>query len=430
MRLLAATLAVSLLIAPQAVRAADALSFGTLLTRSTIGQPFAATFTIDAGSASASAKLEVRLADVEAYAARRADRDAELSQLRFEVAARKGRIATIRVTSAGPIRGPLLELLIEARSGTKTALHEYAVLLDPPAGTFATPAPSSPTAGSAEVAGAEFGYELDLYYTNVSVEIPLTDQPMPNGGWLSEREVYRRLFKESLRPQLLLLEASVYPMPVLGTHIKEHSPETYDNFTIGGGDLNLLDGLTAGFQEPWAISAFVGSGMKFSRDDKKNKGVNKGYMGYLASFGAKHIHQNVLIDDDWWEVEWKLKGERSFEDEDLTWSFRLGFKTHGNPEIADTLYFGSRRTNLDYKTSWLGWLNNSSFEWLTELSRDNLSFLRQDLVIGKRFPSKDHKWAFALDVGLVYEKDSKYTGSLFDPDADDLTIVFRPNIVF
>ena len=153
-------------------------------------------------------------------------------------------------------------------------------------------------------------------------------------------------------------------------------------------------------------------------------------MGYLVSYGAKHIHQNVLIDDDWWEFEWKLKGERAFEDEDLTWSFRVGIKTNANPDIADTLYFGGRRSNLDYKVSWLGWLENASFQWMTELAQDNLAFLRQELVFGKKFPLKDKHWAFTLDIGVIYEKDQKYTGPLFDPTADNITIVFRPNIAF
>lgn len=294
----------------------------------------------------------------------------------------------------------------------------------------APPAASESAATPSRAAAVELVWELDAYYTSLGLEIPLTDSPVPDGGKMTEWEVYKTLFKDSLHPRLLLLEASVYPMPVLGTYIKEHSPNFYDDFTLGSSDLNLLEGLTAGFQEPWALSAFVGSGMDFTREGKKAKGINKGYMGYLVSYGAKHIRQNVLIDDDWWEFEWKLKGERSFEDEDLTWSFRLGVKNHGNADIADTLYVGGRRSNLDYNVSWLGWLENSSFEWLTELSQSNLEFLRQDLVFGKRFPMKNRKWAFALDVGVVYEKDRKYTGALYDPTTDNVTLVFRPNIVF
>lgn len=427
MRLAVATLAIFMLIAPPPVRAADGPGFGALRTQSVLGEPFAATFSIDAGSANALAKLELRLADAEAYAARRLERDAMLAQLRFEVVARKGDVATVRVSSTVPVREPSFDLLIEARTGAKRELQLYTVLLDPPAGAAA---PSAPNAGAATIAGAEFSYELDLYYSNVAVEIPLTGTPVPNGGSMTEWEVYKTLFKDSLHPRLLLLEASVYPMPVLGTYVKEHSPNTYDNFTLGDTDLNLLEGLTAGFQEPWAVSAFIGSSMSFTREGKKSTGTNKGYMGYLVSYGAKHIRQNVLIDDDWWEFEWKLKGERAFEDEDLTWSFRVGTKSHGHPDIADTLYFGGRRSNLDYKASWLGWLENSSFEWMTELAQEDLQFLRQELVIGKRFPMKDKRWAFALDIGVIYEKDAKYTGTLYDPTADNVTLVFRPNIVF
>lgn len=421
MRLIVASFAILLSVAPLAARGADGLGFGALRSKSVIGKPFEATFTVDVGGIGAAAKLDVRLADAAAYAARRMQREPALDKLRFQVVARDGREATVRITSNGPINEPSLELLVEARSGSKLAVHEYTVLLDPPAVAAAAGVGAS---------GAEFGYELDLYYTNVSVEIPLTGKAMPNGGSMSEWEVYKTLFKDSLHPQLLLFEASVYPMPVLGTYVKEHSPNTYDDFTIGGTDLNVLEGLTAGFQEPWAVSAFVGSGMNFTREGSKSKSVNKGYMGYLVSYGAKHIRQNVLIDDDWWELEWKLKGERAFEDEDLVWSFRVGIKSHGHPDIADTLFFGGRRSSLDYKQSWLSWLANSSFEWMTEFAQDDLSFLRQDLVIGKRFPSKDKKWAFSLDVGVVYEKDRKYTGTLYDPTADNLTFVFRPNIVF
>jgi hypothetical protein len=301
-----------------------------------------------------------------------------------------------------------------------------------PVTSAAAPEPGASAAQPkpAKLPAPEFVWELDAYYSNVGLEIPLTNKPVPDGGSMSEWEVYKTLFKDSLHPRLLLLEASIYPMPIFGTYLKKNAPSFYEDFTLGSSDLNLLEGLTAGFQEPWAISAFVGSGMNFTREGKKAKGTNKGYMGYLVSYGARHIRDNVSIDDDWWEFEWKLKGERAFEDEDLTWSFRVGIKSHGNPDIADTFYLGGRRSNLDYNVSWLGWLENSSFEWLTELSQQDFRFLRQDVIFGKRFPMKDKKWAFALDVGVVYEKDRKYTGALFDPTADNLTLVFRPNIVF
>lgn len=279
-------------------------------------------------------------------------------------------------------------------------------------------------------AATEVIWEFDAYYTSVGANIPLTDEPVPDGGKLTEKEVYRQLFRDSFRPRVLLLEASVYPMPILGTYLKAEHPDVYDSFRIGDTDLNLMEGLTAGFQEPWAVSAFIGSEMLFTREGEKRKGTNRGYMGYLVSYGAKHIKDNVLIDDDWWEFEWKMKGERDFKDEHLVWSFRAGVKNHGHAEIADIFYLGARRSNLDFKAGWLTWLENSSFDWKLELTQSKFEFARLDAVVGKKFPVKDKGYAFALNFGVIYEKDLKYLGALNDPTADNITFVFQPNIEF
>lgn len=289
-----------------------------------------------------------------------------------------------------------------------------------------TPEPLPVTASSRP----ELLWELDAYYSSLSVELPLTKEPVPEGGNLSEAEVYGRLFRDSLRPRVLMLEASVYPLPVAGTWFKKHHPEAYHYFDlaeIGGNELNLIDGLTAGFQEPWAISAFVGSSMQFGKTADND---NRGYMGYLVSYGAKHIRNNVLIDDDWWELEWKLKGERRRADDELSWSFRLGVKTHGNPDIRDVAYVALRRSNLDYNARLLQFLNNANMEFKTEVDQRSFRFLRQELTIGYNIPLPRHRFALTLDTGFIYESDDKYSGPLADPTADTFTVVFRPNIKF
>lgn len=276
----------------------------------------------------------------------------------------------------------------------------------------------------------ELLWELDAYYSSLGLELPLTKEPVPDGGNLSEAEVYGRLFRDSLRPRVLMLEASVYPMPLLGTEFKKHHPEGYHYFDIteiGGNELNLIDGLTAGFQEPWAISAFMGSSMKFGKDADND---NRGYMGYLVSYGAKHIRNNVLIDDNWWELEWKLKGERQRADDELSWSFRLGVKTHGNPDIRDVAYIALRRSNLDYNARLLQFLNNANMEFKTEVDRRSFRFLRQEITVGYNFPLPRQRFALTLDTGFIYESNDKYTGPLADPTADNFTLVFRPNIKF
>jgi hypothetical protein len=292
-------------------------------------------------------------------------------------------------------------------------------------------------AGPTAAPKLEMLWELDAYYSSLCLQVPLTNKPLPDGGDLAESAVYKQLFFDSLRPRVLMLEASVYPLPAAGTWFKSHHPDSYDNFDvgeIGNNQLNLIDGVTAGFQEPWAVSAFTGSAMQFTRPghgaSSSASDSNRGYMGYLVSYGAKHIRNNVLIDDNWWELEWKLKGERDFSEEELSWSFRLGLKTHGNRNIKDVAYLGLRRSNLDYQGPLLALLNNSNLEMLTEIDRHSGRFLRQEITVGRKFPLPSHHVALTLDIGLIYESDDKYSGPLSDPTADAFTIVFRPNIQF
>jgi hypothetical protein len=271
--------------------------------------------------------------------------------------------------------------------------------------------------------------EWGAYYSSVGLYIPTSDDPLPEGGQLSETEVYRQLFERSYRPNVIALEASVYPMPILGVWMRGHAAGFYDSMNVAG-DLNLIQAVTAGFQEPWAVSAFFGSQMKFSRAGESGRDANRGYMGYLVSGGTKHIKNNVLIDDDWIEAEWKLKGERIFEQDRLSWSFRAGAKLNRNANIADTLYLGFRRSNLDFKSPFLSFLDNSRIDLFTEIGSNRPTLLRQELIFGKKYPMSDARMAWELDFGVIYERASKYTGELAPLAKTGYTLVFRPNIVF
>jgi len=269
--------------------------------------------------------------------------------------------------------------------------------------------------------------EWGAYYSSVGLYIPTSDDPFPEGGQLGEIEVYKQLFERSYRPNVIALEASVYPMPILGVWVRKNHPGFYDESTIAG-DLNLVQALTAGFTEPWAVSAFFGSQMKFSRPGETGRDTNRGVMGYLFSVGTKHIKSNVLIDDDWFEAEWKLKGDRVFQEERLSWSFRGGARLNRNANIADTLYLGFRRSNLDFKSPFLSWLDNSRIDVFTEVGRPGL--LRQELIVGKKYPMSESRMAWEIDVGVIYERAAKYTGELAPLARTGTTFVFRPNLVF
>jgi len=308
------------------------------------------------------------------------------------------------------------------------AIFTLFTLADPEA--WAQQAPGT-AAEQEEKPQAELLQEWGAYYSSVGLYVPLSDDPFPDGGQMAEWEVYRQLFERSYRPNVLVLEASVYPMPMLGVWLRSHHPTFYDNATLGGGnDLNLVQAVTAGFQEPWAASIFFGNQMKFSRPGETGRDTNRGYMGYLVSAGKKHIKENVLIDDDWVEAEWKMKGERKFEQERLTWSFRLGAKFNRNPDIADTIYVGINRSSLDFTSPFLSFLANSTLKLFTEIPTDGVTLLRQELVFGKKYPIESARLAWELDFGLIYERASKYSGALSPLAKTSYTLVFRPNIVF
>jgi len=283
--------------------------------------------------------------------------------------------------------------------------------------------------GSKQLGWADLDWETDLYYSNVSLNIPLTETPIQDLSGKGELEVYSKLFLGSLVPRFMLLEAAVMPLPLLGVALKEYATDFYTTADIGR-DQNVIQWITAGFEEPYAFSLFVGDMVRFSKQGEEQLSSNKGYMGYLFSYSNQHIKNNVLIPDNSLEAEWKLKGERSFRDEKLSWSFRLGAKIHDHPDIANTFYLGFRRSDLDFRVNPIEFLKNSTFEVRWDISAKTGALLRQEYVLGKKFPIKSWGVALKLDAGVIWEDPARYSGHLRDMDAGNLTVVLRPNIMF
>lgn len=298
-----------------------------------------------------------------------------------------------------------------------------------------TPAPATDKSlkeylfGTCPLGWADLDWETDLYYSNVSLNVPLTDEPIPHISGAGEIEIYSRLFYNSLVPRFMLLEASVMPMPLLGVALKHYTRDFYNTADIGRNQ-NVIQWITAGFEEPYAFSLFLGDMVKFDRPGEQHLSSNKGYMGYLLSYSNQHIKNNVLVPDHSLEAEWKMKGERSFREDKLSWSFRLGAKVHENPNIANTFYVGFRRSDLDFKVNPFEFLRNSTFDMRWDIGAKNGDLLRQEYVLGKKFPIRSWGVALKLDVGLIWEDPARYTGTLRDTSASNFTVVLRPNIVF
>lgn len=299
--------------------------------------------------------------------------------------------------------------------------------------------PASPAKETAADSGAgseavlskssEIEVELDAYYTNVSLTVALTKEPIPHLGERAESEIYGTLLSRSLSPRFLVIEASINPMPYLGVYIKKNHREFYDDAEISGS-FNWIKALTAGFEEPWAGSVFLGNVVDFDVPGRRDiKG--KGYAGFLVSAGNYHIKDNELVKDDWREFEWKIKGDRKSPIKKLSWSFRIGTKLHKNPYITDIAYLSFRRSRLDYQIESNSLFNNSGFEYTIDMSTKGLHQMRHYFFVDKKWPFKTKKMAFALAAGFVWESARKYAGPLSTGrQNDDFQVILRPNIEF
>ena len=272
--------------------------------------------------------------------------------------------------------------------------------------------------------------EFDPYYTDVGINIPLTEKPIPTIRSTSESVIYSELIQGSLIPRYMLLEASVYPMPLLGTYLKASQPHFYAQGRVAQTGVNVLESATAGFQEPWAVSAFFGNIAKIVRPGERRIGSNVGYTGYLVSAGAKHIKSNEMIDDHWLELEWKIKGNVDYPDEKLGWSFRVGGKLHDNKYITDVIYVSVFRSNLNAHFPFLSWISNSTLEVKLHFSEATTHLVRQEYVVGKKYPKLGQSYTPTLDVGVVWSSPEEYSGLLRTTDVNTLTLVFRPSVQF
>ncbi len=276
--------------------------------------------------------------------------------------------------------------------------------------------------------------ELDPYYSAVGVYNSLTGKPIQHLNVKNEAEIYRELIVNFYRPRTLIVEASLNPLPYAGTLIKRHQPGFYGDMQWTS-NLNVVQAVTAGFEEPWALSIFLGNVVSFDTINKAFKGKRNGYSGMLLDLGTHHIKDNVLIRDNWAQLEGKLKGEQILADRSLRWSFRGGMKFHENRYISDSFFLGFRRSRTDFKEKGSFWLNNSGFEYTSDFSQKKLEPIRHYLVVDKKFPAKKSRMAFTLGLGFVWTADKKYSGPLSSSAAGTKTpnsfqFILRPNLEF
>lgn len=277
----------------------------------------------------------------------------------------------------------------------------------------------------------EWEYEIDPYYSNVAYYQTLDESPIPELGERSEAQVYSDLFFSSYLPRFFLLEASLNPLPILGVLLKSDEAEgIYDDMTVTQ-KLNLVEVVTAGFEEPYALSVFLGNMVKYRAKNAihSEDSESKGFMGYLASYGHLHIRKNELVQDRWGEFEWKIKGDRITQGQMLSWSFRVGTKIHDNPFVTDEYYVAMKRERIEEQGDVYSWIKNGGIEFKYRVSQRTGKTIGQQIIIDKKIPITDLGWVISLGVGFVRETREKYSGPL-SLDESSTAFVLRPSISF
>jgi len=269
---------------------------------------------------------------------------------------------------------------------------------------------------------------LDPYYSAVNYTHPLSRDSIREFDSDGERALYWSLLYALPFPHDVLFEMSANPLPLAGVAIRENAPGFYRDASIR--DVRIVQAVTEDYPDPWAFSVFFGNVARLVSKADSGKLHGIGYSGILASMGNRHIAGNVMVPDKWLELELKLKGEDIRASRNLSWSFRGGLILHGNDDIVDAFCLSVKRSRTDFHESGLLLLRNSSAEFRVHLAKEDLSLMDCQLVIGKKFPMVDGKFALTLDLGVIRQISSGYRGTLAARQSANWKLVLRPNVDF
>lgn len=282
---------------------------------------------------------------------------------------------------------------------------------------------------SAEVSPVEFDYELDAYYSNVSAFINLDrDTNITDGTRLTEKQIYTKLLHNTFSPNIFLIEASFHPMAWGGIWYRKNFPTKYTQATIN--DFNIIKAITAGWEEPYSLSFFIGNMLVFKRRNADHIGKNRAYMGLLCTLGNRTIKDNLQYNDNWVNIEYKLKGTRELIGKDLDWSFRAGYRYHKSNDFTNTLYLGARRSSINFSKSLWSICYNSAFDTLIEVDDKLFTLTKAQILLEKKWPI--YRWGehvtLGLGIGYLYYGKHRYSDRLQKEGYNAHQLILRPNL--
>lgn len=261
-----------------------------------------------------------------------------------------------------------------------------------------------------------------------------------------ELRIFQRLLSQFYRPRYFLFQATVYPAATVSSFTETDYPRQFKKFTVYD-DLNLLRSVGSGYEEPYALSVFLGNIIFFTRQQltentlPASRQTGSALAGILVSGGHWHIQDNIRIDDKWYEFQFMLTGKYSEPRlQRVGWDVRLGCRLHANELISDVALIGFRRDHSDWR--YRGWSlrRNIEFKYTGYLpigadAHELPLFVRHLWVVTKKYPVRFWKYDLFLKmgVGILWEHLKRYDREhhTFDNYAtSNLTWLLQPNVEF
>lgn len=262
-----------------------------------------------------------------------------------------------------------------------------------------------------------------------------------------ERMVYRRLLSHAYLPRYVLFQGTIYPPATISSFLETDNPEFFNRFKLYDG-MNLLKAVSTGPEEPYALSAFLGNILFFSRkqpdtsqSQEIGQQVGSALIGIVASGGHWHIQDNIRIDDNWYEMLVTLTGRVvEHRRRKMNWNFQFGLKFHENPLPNDVAVLSIYHSHSDFNlTRWSFIRNSELFTRINFPVSDDAARLplisRFYCVYSKKFPFTifNHKILVKIGGGFVWAKLRRFDRDIREFDKDEsarLVWLFKPNIEF
>jgi len=278
----------------------------------------------------------------------------------------------------------------------------------------------------------EINIELDHYYTCLAYTVAITEQPIPEMNITREGDLYLYMLRNFIFPRYVLFEASLYPLPVAGVYIKKEARNFYNDSQVIRG-INIIKAVTTGFSEPYAASIFFGNVANFTKGDS-DKITGRGFSGIAASCGDRHIVDNIMVEDKWFEVELKIKGMDDHQVHNMEWSYSIGAKLHDNNDIRHQFSISIYRNHIHYAegmNSLIGFFINTEQQLRITFDLEHLNIKKPtsfSFLIGKNFPIGDGAVTLALKAGALKIFSDGYSGNLKQDIDRKLALMVRPMI--